>query len=43
LVSTCPTWWQKTPLEATEWLRDHMLPMYPPGVFKDWSEGDADA
>jgi len=43
LVSTCPTWWQKSPLEATEWLRENMLPAYPPGVFKDWGEGDGDA
>lgn len=43
LVSTCPTWWQKSPLEATEWLRETMLPVYPLGVFKDWSEGDDDA
>jgi len=43
LVSTCPTWWQKPPLEAMEWLRDHMLPVYPPGVFKDWGEGDGHA
>jgi 2-oxoglutarate ferredoxin oxidoreductase subunit beta len=44
LVSTCPTWWQKSPLEATEWLRSEMLPVYPLGVFKDWSEGqDGDA
>lgn len=39
LVSTCPTWWHKSPVEATKWLRDSMLPQYPLGVFKDWSEG----
>jgi len=43
LVSTCPTWWQKSPLDAMEWLREYMLPVYPPGVFKDWREGDGDA
>ncbi len=36
LVSTCPTWWQCSPLEAAEWLREHMLPVYPLGVFRDW-------
>ncbi|MBU0611348.1 MAG: 2-oxoglutarate oxidoreductase [Armatimonadetes bacterium] len=43
LVSTCPTWWQRSPLEAAEWLRDNMLPAYPLGVFRDWEEGEADA
>lgn len=42
LVSTCPTWWQKSPLEAMEWLREEMLPVYPLGVFRDWSEGQDD-
>ena len=42
LVSTCPTWWQKSPLEAAEWLREEMLPVHPLGVFKDWSEGQDD-
>jgi 2-oxoglutarate/2-oxoacid ferredoxin oxidoreductase subunit beta len=39
LVSTCPTWWQKSPLDAMEWLRQEMLPVYPTGVFRDWAEG----
>ena len=39
LVSTCPTWWYKKPLEAMEWLRTDMLAQYPLGVFRDWSEG----
>lgn len=39
LVSTCPTWWAKSPLEAMEWVRDAMLPQYPLGIFRDWSEG----
>lgn len=42
LVSTCPTWWAKTPVEAGEWLREEMLPVYALGVFKDWSEGQDD-
>lgn len=40
LVSTCPTWWQKSPLEAAEWVREAMLPVYPLGVFRDWTEGE---
>lgn len=43
LVSTCPTWWQKSPLESLSWLREHMLPVYPLGIFRDWREGDGDA
>lgn len=39
LVSTCPTWWGKSPLEAAEWLEQEMLPQYPLGVYKDWTEG----
>jgi 2-oxoglutarate/2-oxoacid ferredoxin oxidoreductase subunit beta len=39
LVSTCPTWWHMTPLEAMGWLRTEMLAQYPLRVFKDWSEG----
>jgi 2-oxoglutarate ferredoxin oxidoreductase subunit beta len=39
LVSTCPTWWHMTPLQAMEWLRTDMLAQYPLGVFRDWSEG----
>lgn len=38
LLSTCPTNWGKTPLEATQWLRDEMMPYYPLGKFKDWEE-----
>jgi len=34
LLSTCPTNWGITPLEALHWLEDHMLPMYPIGDYK---------
>jgi len=34
LLSTCPTNWGITPLEALHWLEDHMLPMYPVGDYK---------
>lgn len=43
LVSTCPTFWGKSPIDAMDWLRDEMLPQYPLGTFKDWSEGRSDA
>jgi 2-oxoglutarate ferredoxin oxidoreductase subunit beta len=34
LLSTCPTNWGFTPLEALKWLEDHMLPVYPLGDYK---------
>jgi 2-oxoglutarate/2-oxoacid ferredoxin oxidoreductase subunit beta len=34
LLSTCPTNWGLTPVQATKWLEDHMLPYYPVGDFK---------
>jgi len=35
VVSTCPTNWGLSPIEALDWLRDNMLPYYPLGVYKD--------
>ena len=35
VVSTCPTNWGKTPVEAMQWLEENMLPQYPLGVYKD--------
>ena len=35
VVSTCPTNWGMSPLNAFQWLRDNMLPYYPLGVYKD--------
>ncbi len=34
VVSTCPTNWHLTPVEALEWLEKKMLKQYPLGVFK---------
>lgn len=34
LLSTCPTNWGLTPLEALQWLEDHMIPAYPLGDYK---------
>ena len=34
LLSTCPTNWGMTPVEAMAWVRDHMVPMYPLGDYK---------
>ena len=34
LLSTCPTNWGVTPLEALGWLEEHMIPVYPLEDFK---------
>ena len=33
VLSTCPTNWGLSPVEALDWLRDNMMPYYPLGVF----------
>lgn len=39
LLSTCPTNWGMTPVEALKWVDDKMIPYYPLGVFKDRGSG----
>ncbi len=34
ILSTCPTNWGLTPLEAANWLENNMIPYYPLGEFK---------
>jgi 2-oxoglutarate ferredoxin oxidoreductase subunit beta len=34
LLSTCPTNWGMSPVEATEWLVENMLPQFPLGDYK---------
>jgi 2-oxoglutarate/2-oxoacid ferredoxin oxidoreductase subunit beta len=34
LLSTCPTNWGKTPVEAREWIEERMLPVFPLGDYK---------
>ena len=34
LLSACPTNWGMTPIEAKDWIRDHMIPYYPLGDYK---------
>jgi 2-oxoglutarate ferredoxin oxidoreductase subunit beta len=34
LLSTCPTNWGMTPLEALSWVEQHMVPAYPLEDFK---------
>lgn len=35
VLSTCPTNWGLSPVDALQWLRDNMMPYYPLGNFKD--------
>ena len=35
VLSTCPTNWGKSPVDALQWLRDNMVPYYPVQNFKD--------
>jgi 2-oxoglutarate ferredoxin oxidoreductase subunit beta len=35
VLSSCPTYWGKSPSEALEWIRTDMIPYYPLGVYKD--------
>ncbi len=35
VLSTCPTNWGLTPVEALSWLKDQMIPYYPLGNFLD--------
>jgi 2-oxoglutarate ferredoxin oxidoreductase subunit beta len=35
VLSTCPTNWGLSPVEALEWLRTNMIPYYPLGVYAD--------
>ena len=34
VLSTCPTGWGMSPVEALQWLEDNMIPYYPLGNFK---------
>ena len=35
VLSTCPTNWGLSPVEAIKWLEENMMPYYPLGVYKD--------
>jgi len=34
VLSTCPTNWGLSPIEANKWLEENMIPYYPLGEFK---------
>lgn len=40
VLSTCPTNWGVTPIEALDWLGENMMPYYPLGVYKDKTAGE---
>ncbi len=35
VISTCPTNWGMTPIDALKWVDEKMIPYYPLGVYKD--------
>ena len=35
VLSTCPTNWGMSPVEAMDWVKEEMIPYYPLGTFKD--------
>jgi 2-oxoglutarate ferredoxin oxidoreductase subunit beta len=38
ILSTCPTGWGLTPVDATKWLEENMIPYYPLGCYKSEEE-----
>lgn len=38
VLSSCPTNWGKTPVDALKWLEENMIPYYPLGTFRDFEE-----
>jgi 2-oxoglutarate ferredoxin oxidoreductase subunit beta len=39
VLSTCPTNWGMTPVEALKWLETDMIPRFPLGIVRDLKEG----
>lgn len=35
ILSPCPTIWKQNPVEAQRWVAEHMIPVFPLGVFRD--------
>jgi len=35
MLSTCPTNWGISPVESMQWVKEHMIPYYPLGIFKE--------
>ncbi len=41
VLSTCPTNWGLSPIDAIKWLKENMVPYYPLGVVKDVTSEEA--
>ena len=35
VLSTCPTNWGKSPIEAVKWLEENMIPQFPLGIYRN--------
>jgi 2-oxoglutarate ferredoxin oxidoreductase subunit beta len=35
VLSPCPTYWNKSPQEAVDWIKDEMTKIFPLGIYKD--------
>ena len=35
VVSTCSSGWKMTPVQANEWMKEHMFPVFVPGEIKN--------
>lgn len=35
ILSNCPTQWKMSPIDSMKWIDEHMVPVYPPGVYVD--------
>ncbi len=40
IVSNCPSGWKLTPYESNQWMKEHMMSLYPPGDVKVPSKED---
>ncbi len=40
IVSNCPSGWKLTPYQSNEWMKEHMMTIYPPGDIKTPSKED---
>lgn len=41
VLSTCPTNWGMTPIEAIKWLKENMIKEFPLGIFVDRTRGES--
>jgi 2-oxoglutarate ferredoxin oxidoreductase subunit beta len=39
ILSPCPTNWGMSPSNAIFWVKNEMIKVFPPGIYKDWEEG----